>query len=430
MEPGAAERGWRLPRAAFACVALGLALRLAFGLAYWNGKPLTHDEREYLALAANLAAGRGFTAELPNEPPHPLADRFDRAPFYPAFLAPLVAFDPDLRERRLPADVPVPVKVAQAVVGAATVWMVALLARRVAGDSAAIAAAGLAAVYPSLVWACAYALSEAVAAALGMAATLALGAAIDRRGAMGSAAGARWDVSIGGALLGLATLARPATLLALPIVALYLLARRRLGLAVVLVVGAAAVIAPWTLRNVHEHGRVVLVSAQGGVNFWIGNHPLAVGEGDLAANPQIKAANLELRARHPGLDAVQLEPVYYREAFDWIAREPLTWLALMARKAFYTVIPVGPSYFLHSALYFWASVVPYAALLPIALLGVGTASRTGAPPLALGLVVASAVAASLLFFPHERFRIPVIDPALAVLAGCWVGEYARGRWRP
>ena len=42
-------------------VGLGLVLRLAFGLGYWQGKPMTHDEREYLALASNLAAGRGFT---------------------------------------------------------------------------------------------------------------------------------------------------------------------------------------------------------------------------------------------------------------------------------------------------------------------------------------------------------------------------------
>jgi hypothetical protein len=48
-------------------VAVGLLLRLAFGLAYWTGKPLTHDEREYLTLAANVAQGRGFASELPGE---------------------------------------------------------------------------------------------------------------------------------------------------------------------------------------------------------------------------------------------------------------------------------------------------------------------------------------------------------------------------
>lgn len=431
MEAAPPDRWWRLPHAAIACVALGLVLRLAFGLLYWQGKPLTHDEREYLALAANLAAGRGFTTDLPHEPPHPLADRFDRAPLYPLFLAPLVALDPDLREGRLPADVPVSVKVAQGLVGAVTVWLIALLARRLAGNGAATVSALIAAVYPPLVWMCAYALSEALAAALAMAAVLALGTALDRRGAPGEDAAPVKYILAGGALLGLATLVRPATLLALPLVALYLLARRRVGLAILLVVGAAVVIAPWTLRNVREHGQVVLVSAQGGVNFWIGNHPLAIGDGDLAANPQLKRANLELRARHPGLDAVGLEPVYYREALGWIGREPVRWLALMARKAFYTVVPVGPSYHLHSALYFWASVVPYALLLPLAILGVRVTAVTGTPPVALGLLVASALAASLVFFPHERFRMPVIDPALVVLAGSWIGTRAgwERRWR-
>ena len=54
-------------RAVHAAVAVGLLLRLAFGLGYWTGKPLTHDEREYLTLAANVAQGRGFTTELPGE---------------------------------------------------------------------------------------------------------------------------------------------------------------------------------------------------------------------------------------------------------------------------------------------------------------------------------------------------------------------------
>ena len=42
-------------------------------------------------------------------------------------------------------------------------------------------------------------------------------------------------------------------------------------------------------------------------------------------------------------------------------------------------------------------------------------SGTTAPvPLALWLMAASTVAAGLVFFPQERFRIPVIDPALIV----------------
>ena len=63
---------------------------------------------------------------------------------------------------------------------------------------------------------------------------------------------------------------------------------------------AGAVIAPWTLRNVAVHGRLVLIASEGGVTFWTGNHREAIGEGDLAANPHLTARNAGFRARHAG----------------------------------------------------------------------------------------------------------------------------------
>jgi hypothetical protein len=45
-------RGWIV-----ACVLTGLALRLVFGLVYWTHQPLTHDEREYLALGRSVGWG-------------------------------------------------------------------------------------------------------------------------------------------------------------------------------------------------------------------------------------------------------------------------------------------------------------------------------------------------------------------------------------
>ena len=52
-------------RSVHAAVLAALLVRLAFGVGYWTGKPLTHDEREYLALAHNLAEGRGFAYPAP-----------------------------------------------------------------------------------------------------------------------------------------------------------------------------------------------------------------------------------------------------------------------------------------------------------------------------------------------------------------------------
>jgi hypothetical protein len=195
-------------------------------------------------------------------------------------------------------------------------------------------------------------------------------------------------------------------------------------MAVVFITAAIAVVAPWTIRNARVYGRFVLVASEGGVTFWTGNHPLARGEGDLAANLELKIAELEFRRAHPGLTAEELEPLYYKDAFRSIADNPLRWLGLLARKAFYTVVPIGPSYTVHSRRYWAASVISYLALLVLASIGFARLWRSSRRPVAVLLLGASAVLMELAFFPQERFRIPVIDPVLIVAAAA---AFARGR---
>ncbi|MBE3071413.1 MAG: hypothetical protein IMZ67_00425 [Acidobacteria bacterium] len=91
----------------------------------------------------------------------------------------------------------------------------------------------------------------------------------------------------------------------------------------------------------------------------------------------------------------------------------------MIRKAFYTVVPIGPSYRLHSNRYVAASVLPYLCVLPFAVAGILRLRRQPCPPRALWLMAASAVVVSLVFYPQERSRIPVIDPTLIVCAAAW-----------
>jgi 4-amino-4-deoxy-L-arabinose transferase-like glycosyltransferase len=396
-----------------AWVACGLALRLAFALGYWVNQPMTHDEREYLALARSLAAGHGFT--YPDDEPSPgTAQRFGRAPGYPVFLALIGAAD---RYEHAPARV----KIVQSTVGAIVVWLIAALARRASGDRAGIAAAAVAALYPPLVWISSYVWRETLFSMLALVAALLLA-----RGAVAAAPDARGSnvwIATAGLVVGIAILTRPVMIFFVPLGALWLWRRRDLTAAILFIVIAAACVLPWMIRNHGVYGRWMIAS-EGGVTFWTGNHPLAVGDGDLAANPRIKEAELAFRAAHAGLTPEQLEPLYYRDALDWIRREPFAWLALLARKAFYTIVPAGPSYALHSTKYVVASVVSYVLVLVAAVAGAwrwrarGRSTSSLAP---LWLMAAATVVAGLVFFPQERFRIPVIDPALIVTAALSAG---------
>jgi 4-amino-4-deoxy-L-arabinose transferase-like glycosyltransferase len=404
-------------------VLAGFALRVAFALLYWVGQPLTHDEREYLALARSVAHGQGF--RYPADEPSPgTAQQFGRAPGYPLFLAALgVAAPYEHAPRR--------VQIAQAGVGALGIWLIAAIAGRVAGPRTAATAAAIAAVFPPLVWMPSYILSETLYSTVALAAALALTPrGIEARGARREARDSvappriahRTSLIVGGLLTGLAILIRPAMLFFLPFAALWLLWRRRAVDAVMFVVVAALCVAPWTVRNHRVYGRWIAVASEGGVTFWTGNHPLARGDGDLAANPDIKRAELAFRGAHADLTPEQMEPLYYRDALDWIRSDPAAWLALLARKAFYTVVPLGPSYAVHSARYRVASVASYLLILTAAVTGAWRwPSRTLGAPVALWLMTAATVAAGLVFFPQERFRIPVIDPALIVTAALPAG---------
>lgn len=406
---GATARRWIV-----AAVAVGVALRLAFGLLYWVGKPLTHDEREYLALAGSLTAGRGFAYE-PQDPASP-APQFGRAPAYPVFLALVGAGGGEYDSS------PARVKIAQACVGGLTVWLVGLIALGAAGPRAGAVAAAVAAVYPPLVWISAYVFSETLFS------PCALGAAHVLQRAVGTPPGRRrmaLSLAAGG-LTGLAILIRPVMLFFVPLAVLWLAGHRRVAVALAFTAATVAVVAPWTIRNAIVYERFVLVASEGGVTFWTGNHPLARGDGDLAANPDLKRAEVAFRRAHAGLTPEELEPLYYRAALEAIAEDPLRWMGLMARKLFYTVVPAGPSYRLHSTRYWAASLLSYGLLLPVAIAGFRRLWRSERRPAALLLLGGSAVLASLIFFPQERFRIPVIDPVLIVAASA----VAAGRGRP
>ena len=163
---------------------------------------------------------------------------------------------------------------------------------------------------------------------------------------------------------------RAATLLFVPLAGGWLLWKRQLGGARGVAVGLAFVLRPWTARNFEHHGRFVLVASDGGVTFWTGNNPLATGEGDMAANPHLKYANQELRARHPHLNEEQMEPIYYRESLTWIREHPGDWLVahgeegVLPGRADRTVVPAA-----HSTRYYATSVLSVGLLLPLAVVG-------------------------------------------------------------
>jgi len=433
--PGVAARSLSQPIRSIrgfvvAALVLGFVLRLAFAFGYWVGKPLTLDEQEYLLLGGSLARGEG--ARYPGAETGQAARHFERPPGFAALVAAALVVSGSRIEGtpgrqdgfpRSSSEVPASIKIAQALLGVLGIGLIAAVAAQVAGRAAAAAAAILAAIYPPLVWICGYVLAEPLYSVLALAVVWLLQRGV-QRARRGSAL-----LLAAGCVAGTAVLTKEAMIFFVPLAAAWLLARRRLAAAVVFCVGVGLVLTPWIAHNYAVYGRFVLTAPHGGVTFWTGNNALSPGEGDLAANPEMGRARVAFEQRHAGASSQELDSAYYQEAFRFILEHPGRWLILLARKLFYTFAPIGPSYRLHSGLYFATSLVSYALIFALGIAGLLKLiiDRRAGGGWALWLLAASTIVMSLVFFPQERFRIPVLDPALVVGAAAWIGSLCRAR---
>ena len=247
-----------------------------------------------------------------------------------------------------------------------------------------------------------------------------------------------------GLLLGLSALARPTILLFLPLVLLRWRRRWRSGL--FLLAGTLVALAPATIHNLRG-GSLVLISANAGMNFYLGNH--AGADGKSAAAPELPAetalahgasrALAEAAAGAP-LDDGAVSRYWLGRGLAWLRAEPAGAVRLWLRKTYYLLndreiadnIDFGAAAELSPALR-W---LPLRFGLLLALAAVGLPRLWREPRGRLLLLYALAAALPLVvFFVTGRFRLALLPPlAVAGAAGLLrLGAIVRGEragaWR-
>ncbi len=445
---GQVKRRIRPAAALAAILAAALVVRIVFlaQLARSEfGGILSLDSRFYYDLASALAAGGA-----------PPGGAIDFNPLYPAFLA--VVF------KLFGAGLTAP-RVVQLALGLCTVALAyAAGARLVEGPRkgrpspavTAIAAAAMTALYRP------YALYEGtlISTALEVflvAASFMLAMAIDGdlRGERPVRLGARrvppWISSaLLGALLGLGALGRPNFFLllvaAVPVWMLLRNLRKRRGLvpALCCLAGAALFLAPPIAYGAARSGRIVPVSAHGGINFYIGNRPGSPGvfqpPDDIRADMRGMLEDARLKAEAEtgrAMTQPEVSGYYLRKTLDGIEREPGRWLALVGRKLliFFNGIEVPdvPSviFYERSCRVLALLFLPFAVIAPLGLCGLIVLLRSGRNRSVVSLFLGCAVLSVLLFFVNARYRLPAV-PILIPLAAFFVAWGAReiSRRRP
>ncbi len=228
----AADR--RLLRLLAAIAAIGLVIRVVFVLLDPDEHTQLDDAAEFHGLANVVADGRGFVS--PFVPAgHEDVPTAHKPPLYPFVLAGVST----LGGRSYMAH-----QLATAVLGAATVVVVALVAHRIAGRRAALSAACLAALYPVFLARDASVNSETLYALLIALALLLATEVLERPSA-------KWALALGAAIA-LVALTRSEGILLLVLLAVPVVLRAaphgRVRLLLLVIVGCGLVLTPWLVR--------------------------------------------------------------------------------------------------------------------------------------------------------------------------------------
>ncbi len=240
-------------------------LLVAFGLRLIGAvraAPPAKDAAEYHRLAGHMVAGRGFSAD--GESPTAY-----RPPGYPAFLAAIQAG----------GGGPLAVGVVESLLGALTCVLLYRLGCRLDRPATGVGAAALWAVNP-LAFDSYYAAgslnSETLASFLLLVVLHCLWVAFETPAVWRS-----WlaGVALGGAILTKSSLL-PLPLFLMPMWLVQAWRQRSLtpiAMGVATAVGCAAVVLPWTVRNLQILGAPVVVSTNGGITFYRSNNPVSDG---------------------------------------------------------------------------------------------------------------------------------------------------------
>jgi len=244
---------------------------------------------------------------------------------------------------------------------------------------------------------------------------------------------ASWILS--GVFFGLAALTRPNVLFFMFFLGIWLLmyiakkngVRTALLKVAMVTVVAAAMIAPVTVRNYVLSGDVVLVSSQGGINFYLGNNRDA--DGVSAYMPGLgfdweyaDCIHIAEEAEGKALSASQVSTYWYKQGIKFALDDPEMFLPLLIKKIYLLVNNHeisnnrDISFVFDKIWIVWILPVSLWILLPLALVG-AIARRHNTWTGLLALYILTYSFTILLFFINSRFRLPVLVflPVLAAL---------------
>ena len=241
-----------------------------------------------------------------------------------------------------------------------------------------------------------------------------------------------------GIMFGILALFRGNILLFLPVFIIIILIKRlfsdvktirRIGIVMIFLSGTGIAILPVTIRNIAVSGDLLLLTSNGGINFYIGNNNDAVGvfvtPSEFNYESDMSGKKYAERILGEKVSASEASSFWYSKTLEEISNEPVKFAELFIKKLlmFFDADDLPQSSILDKKFY----SENYSRVLKLPLIGYSVVSilfllglilylyDSNKNYLIIGLIF-TYVFATALFFVNGRFRLG-ITPAMIIIAG-------------
>jgi 4-amino-4-deoxy-L-arabinose transferase-like glycosyltransferase len=394
--------------------AVAFAARLAFAAAFHLGEVPRpgSDQYDYTRYAWNLAHGNGYMGPEPGRGVTDTPSAYI-PPGTPAFYAAIYL---------VAGESPATLRIAQCLLDAASVVVLFFLARATIGPRGAWIAATMFAFYPLALFNTRELMTETLYVFLLLSLALICVTRLAPQPGWKPAAAA-------GVVMGATILTRPTLLFFLPFYVLWAALvfrswKGRAAAAMVLVV-AAAVVLPWTIRVSRLYHRFVLVAPTAWTVMIQGNNRIVATDPKYAGYCIWYSRIPEYAHEFDGLNLVEREDKAKALMLKWLGENRDKWATLVVNKAirFWTPL-LKQDNLLRKAvmLVSWGGVLVLFA--PAFLATIGRDLRRGNPRIWLHFFVLATFLQALIYFGLPRYRYPM-EPFCIILAALTLDWLAR-----
>lgn len=339
-----------------------------------------------------------------------------QAPLYPYIIAAIYA---------LFGANPIYVQIFQCVLSVANVFLIFLIARRLFSPRVGIAAAAIACFCGPIVFFAGILLKESLAVFFADAMLLLLLSAAAKPRA--------WKYLAGGLLFGIAASLRENLYLVLPAIIMWILwyapsLRRKIIFSIAMLIGAAAILAPFAIKNAYYDKGLSPAGRHAGLNFFVGNNPDATGVFQrfdfFRTGPEFEEGDVRVeteRILQRKLKPSEVSRYWFGKTLEGFRGAPLLFPKLLAVKS--ALLLGGREYPDNYDFNFMRSLAPvlkvtfagFGMVMVLALFGIFL-SRSRDPSFQLIYAYALVSALSVIvFYINARYRFPIV-PILIVFA--------------